>query len=91
MMLARLMLIVLIVGLAACGGSKELTCDTEASYLSAVRAPRVQAPEDLDDRDAAAAGFAAGAAADRLKVSRRATDHDFDRLVSHRQGASNTI
>jgi uncharacterized lipoprotein len=49
MMLARLMLFVLIVGLAACGGSKELTCDTEAAYLSAVRAPRVQAPEDLDD------------------------------------------
>ncbi|MDH3352096.1 MAG: hypothetical protein OEM60_09195 [Gammaproteobacteria bacterium] len=35
--------------LVACGGPKELTCDDEAWYLSAVRAPRVQAPADLDN------------------------------------------
>lgn len=49
MTLARLTMIALITALAGCGGSTELTCDTEASYLSAVRAPRVQAPADLDN------------------------------------------
>lgn len=49
MMLARLTLIALITGLGACGGSKELTCDDDAQYLSAVRAPRVQAPADLSN------------------------------------------
>jgi uncharacterized lipoprotein len=49
MMLARLTCIVLATGLSACGGSNEFTCDDEAPYLSAVRAPRVQAPEDLDN------------------------------------------
>ena len=48
MMLARLMFIVLLSGLAACGGSKDLTCDDESPYQSSVRAPRVQSPADLD-------------------------------------------
>ena len=48
MMLARLIFLVLLSGLAACGGSKDLTCD-ESPYKSAVRAPRVQAPADLDN------------------------------------------
>lgn len=47
MMLARLVFIALIAGLAACGGSADLTCD-EGVYKSAVRGPRVQAPDDLD-------------------------------------------
>jgi hypothetical protein len=42
----------LAVSLAACGGTPELTCD-EGSYKSAVRAPRVQAPEDLDNLEPA--------------------------------------
>jgi hypothetical protein len=48
MMLARLIFIVLLSGLGACGGSKDLTCDDESPYQSAVRAPRVQSPADLD-------------------------------------------
>ncbi len=47
MMLARLIFIVLLSGFAACGGSKDLTCD-EGPYQSAVRGPRVQSPADLD-------------------------------------------
>jgi len=47
MMLARLTFVFLLSGLAACGGSKDLTCD-EGPYKSAVRAPRVQSPADLD-------------------------------------------
>jgi len=47
MMLARLICIFLLSGLAACWGSKDLTCE-EGPYKSAVRAPRVQSPSDLD-------------------------------------------
>lgn len=50
MMLARLILIAVMGGLAACGGSKSMTCD-EGPYQAAVRAPRVKAPEGLDDLD----------------------------------------
>jgi len=50
MMLARLIFVVLLSGLAACGGSKEITCD-EGPYRDAVRAPRVQSPADLDSLD----------------------------------------
>ena len=48
MMLARLTIIVLATGLSACGGSNDLTCD-EGPYQNAVSAPRVEAPEGLDD------------------------------------------
>jgi uncharacterized lipoprotein len=47
MMLVRLILIAVVAGLAACGGSKELTCDV-GPYQEAVNAPRVQVPEGLD-------------------------------------------
>jgi len=47
MTLVRIILIACVVGLAACGGNKNLVCD-EGPYQSAVRAPRVQAPEGLD-------------------------------------------
>jgi len=47
MTLARMSLLALVASLAACGGTPDLTCD-EGSYKSAVRGPRVQAPEDLD-------------------------------------------
>jgi uncharacterized lipoprotein len=50
MMLVRLTLIVVLGVLAACGDSKSLACD-EGPYLVAVRAPKVQAPEGLDDLD----------------------------------------
>lgn len=51
MMLARLILIAIVSGLAACGGeSKSMMCD-EGPYQTAVRAPRVQAPEGLDELD----------------------------------------
>jgi hypothetical protein len=50
MIVGRLMCFILLTSLAACGsGSK--TCD-EGPYQSAILAPRVQAPEDLDDLDA---------------------------------------
>jgi len=47
MMLVRLILIAAVAGLAACGGSKNLTCD-EGPYQEAVGAPRIQVPEGLD-------------------------------------------
>ena len=50
MMLARLIIIALVGGLTACGGSKSMKCDT-GPYQAAVRAPRVQAPDDLDGLD----------------------------------------
>ena len=50
MMLARLLLIAVLGAIAACGGSKSLSCD-EGPYQAAVRAPRVQAPEGLDNLD----------------------------------------
>jgi uncharacterized lipoprotein len=50
MMLARLMTIAVLFVLAACGESKMLECDS-GPYLAAVRAPKVQAPEGLDNLD----------------------------------------
>ena len=50
MMLARLMMIAVLFVLAGCGGSKMLECDT-GPYLAAARAPKVQAPEGLDNLD----------------------------------------
>jgi hypothetical protein len=47
MMLVRLILIAGVTGLAACGGSKDLVCDT-GPYQEAVAAPRIQVPEGLD-------------------------------------------
>jgi len=47
MMLARLVFFILITSLAACGSGNQ-KCD-EGPYQTAVLAPRVQAPEDLDN------------------------------------------
>ncbi len=47
MILARIVLVACVAGLAACGGKKNLACD-EGPYQSAVNAPRVEVPEDLD-------------------------------------------
>jgi len=48
MMLLRWLVLGLLAALTACGGSKELTCDEESPYLTAVGAARVQSPDDLD-------------------------------------------
>ena len=48
MMSVRLVFIFCVIGLVACGCSKNLTCD-EGPYTSAVRGPRIQAPGDLDN------------------------------------------
>ena len=45
---ARLLLIAGVASLAACGGTPELVCE-DGSYKNAVRSPRVEAPEGLDD------------------------------------------
>lgn len=50
MMLARLFLIAVLGAVAACGESKMLACD-EGPYQVAVRAPRIQSPEGLDNLD----------------------------------------
>jgi len=44
----RISFLAFVASLAACGGTPDLTCE-EGNYKSAVRAPRVQAPEDLDN------------------------------------------
>ncbi len=49
MMLLRLACLGVLAGLTACGGSKDLTCNEEKVYQSAVSAPRVQSPDDLDE------------------------------------------
>jgi uncharacterized lipoprotein len=49
MILARLILLSLVAGLTACGGQAELKCEDGRTYLSAAMAPRVKAPDDLDD------------------------------------------
>jgi uncharacterized lipoprotein len=36
--------------LAGCGGSTEVTCD-EGPYLAAVRTPKVESPDGLDNLD----------------------------------------
>ena len=48
MTLTRMSFLALVASLGACGGSADLTCE-EGSYKRAVRGPRVQAPEDLDN------------------------------------------
>jgi len=50
MKLVRLILVITSLVLAACGGSKEITCD-EGPYQVAIRADRIQAPEGLDNLD----------------------------------------
>ena len=50
MTLARLTIIAALCVTAACGESKMLECDS-GPYLTAVRAPKVQAPEGLDNLD----------------------------------------
>lgn len=50
MSLARLALLLLVTGLAGCGGDKALECDS-GPYMTAVRTEKVQAPDGLDDLD----------------------------------------
>ena len=51
MILARLIFLSLIAGLTACGGQSELECEEPGVYLAAKQAPRVAAPDDLDNLD----------------------------------------
>ena len=51
MTLVRIILIACVACLTACGGSKDLTCDEVSPYHTAVQAPRVEVPEDLDNLD----------------------------------------
>jgi len=51
MILARLILLSLVAGLTACGGQAELKCEDGSTYMGAAMAPRVKAPDDLDDLD----------------------------------------
>ncbi len=51
MILARLIFLSLIAGLTACGGQSELECEEGGVYLAAKQAPRVAAPDDLDNLD----------------------------------------
>ena len=46
----RLTLLAGVVSVAACGGTREIECE-DGSYKNAVRSPRVQAPEGLNDLD----------------------------------------
>mgnify|MGYP001812566444 CR=1 FL=1 len=39
------------IGLAACGGTQDLTCDEEQAYQLAQEAPYVRSPDDLDELD----------------------------------------
>ena len=49
MALARLtVLSIVLLAIAACGGSVDLTCDEVASYQLAVEGRRVEVPADLD-------------------------------------------
>jgi uncharacterized lipoprotein len=50
MKFARLTMIATLFVIAACGESKMLECDS-GPYMTAVRAPKVQAPEGLDNLD----------------------------------------
>ena len=50
MALARLTVLVLVfLGIAACGGPVELSCDEVATYQLATEGKRVVAPSDLDN------------------------------------------
>jgi uncharacterized lipoprotein len=51
MSLVRLILIATVLFLSACGGDKPLKCKGATSYLDARPAPRIRAPEDLDELD----------------------------------------
>ena len=50
MKLARLTIIPVLLVVAGCGGSKMMECDS-GPYLTAMRTPKVQAPEGLDNLD----------------------------------------
>ena len=50
MRIASLILVAALAVVAGCGESRMLECDS-GPYLTAVRAPRVQAPEGLDNLD----------------------------------------
>ena len=52
MKLAQIFFVVSILALSACRGGGELKCDNEGSYQEATTAPRVKAPEDLDNLEA---------------------------------------
>ncbi len=47
---ARLLLLACVASLTACGSNPEFECE-EGTYMDAVRSPRVNAPEGLDDLD----------------------------------------
>lgn len=51
-MIVRGLMATLLLMLAACGGEPGLKCDKNVTYLQAREAPRVKAPEGLDDLDA---------------------------------------
>ena len=51
MILARLIFLILIAGLTACGGQSELKCEEATVYLGAKQTPRVATPDDLDNLD----------------------------------------
>lgn len=39
------------IGLSACGGTQDLSCDEEQAYQLAQEAPTVRSPDDLDELD----------------------------------------
>ena len=45
------LILCMIFGLAACGGTGDLTCDDVRIYQLAEEGKRVESPEDLDDLD----------------------------------------
>ena len=47
---ARLMLLVCVASLTACGGTPEIECE-DGNYKNAVRSSRISTPEGLDDLD----------------------------------------
>jgi hypothetical protein len=51
MRLVRLILIATALFLSACGGDGPVKCKGATTYVDARSAPRVRAPEDLDDLD----------------------------------------
>jgi uncharacterized lipoprotein len=46
---APIAVVFLVFVLAACGGPEKLKCDNEGAYLAASPAPKVRAPEGMDE------------------------------------------
>ena len=44
--------LLIVTGLAGCGGAADLTCDEPSRYQKAQQRERLKSPEDLDDLDA---------------------------------------